>query len=115
MRNYKLLSVMAVAGLVAAISPDLAFATTGASGAGQDFGKDLVALMSGNWGTLAGLLVAILGLYTWLVKQETWWGIMMLVFGIAVTAFPGLFANMQDGFKSAIQGSSADKQTIITK
>lgn len=105
-----MLGILAVA-LV--LTPDVSWAQ-GAPDVGKSFGDDVLALVRGNWGTLIGLGIALLGLYTWLVKQDTFVGILMMIAGIAITAFPGIFGSMQDAFQTAFNasGASTDRQNL---
>ena len=75
-------------------------------------------LIRGNWGTIIGLLIALFGLYMWLVKQETW-GIMVIVGGVMVTFFPGIFDTLDSGLRTVFGefdstttiGAGTDAQT----
>lgn len=111
MISTKNFSMMMFAGLVAVlftVMPDMAHAAA----TGDNAVSDISALITGNIGTLIGLGIALLGLYTWLVQQSSW-GIVMIIGGVAVTAFPGLFNSMQGGFAAlfADTGAKADTAT----
>ena len=109
MTSKKNFSMMLFAGFVAILftmMPEMANASAPAGGAGSSTADDLQTLITGNIGTLVGLGIALLGLYTWLVQQSSW-GVIMIIGGVAVTAFPGLFQSMQGGFSAAFSGSGA--------
>ncbi|MFZ2586556.1 MAG: hypothetical protein WAZ18_00300 [Alphaproteobacteria bacterium] len=47
-------------------------------------------LVTGNIGFFIGLLLAVWGIWTWVVKQETMAGIFMIVGGVLITISPGV-------------------------
>ncbi len=102
--------LLALAAVAMALMPDVALAADPT--VGESVGEDLVALLKGNIGTIVGLGIALLGLYTWLVQQSGW-GVIMIIGGVVVTAFPGLFSSLQDGFTAAFTDASSDQQTIL--
>lgn len=113
-QSYKLTILLLLVTFGLAL-PDLALAgstTTSSTAVGSTALSDVAKLVTGNIGTLIGLGIALLGLYTWLVQQSSW-GIVMIIGGVAVTAFPGLFANLQAGFSSAFSGSSSSTSTVL--
>ncbi len=104
----KKFSMMMFAGLVAVLftlMPEMANAATGDDALG-----DIRDVIAGNVGTLIGLGIALLGLYTWLVQQSSW-GVIMIVGGVAITAFPGIFSGMQDGFATMFAATGATDDT----
>lgn len=65
-----------------------------AQGIGDAGGKFLTTInhvLTGNIMLAVGLIVAVLGLWMWLVKQETSAGIMMIIGGVILTAAPAIF------------------------
>lgn len=50
----------------------------------------LQSLITGNLGLFIGLILAVFGIWTWVVKQETMAGIMMIVGGVLITIAPGV-------------------------
>jgi hypothetical protein len=97
--KMKKLFMFALFGLVAVtmtMVPDMALA-----GAGADFYADLQTALTGNIGTIAGLLIAIFGLYIWLVQQASW-GIIMIIGGVLVTIFPQVFDSVSTGTQDAL-------------
>jgi len=101
-KNIFLVAIFAVLGLALAMMPELAIAQD----AGESALDDLLAGMTGSIGTFVGLLIALFGLYVWLVQQNTW-GIMIIIAGVAVTAFPGIFDGMRDGLNAALSNTGA--------
>ena len=112
----KKLFTFALFGFVAValtLVPDMAHAT---ATPGSDLLGDISGLLSGNVGTLIGLGIAIMGLYMWLVQQASW-GIVMIIGGVAITAFPGIFLGIKNGFNSifdsSIEGAAPTAQTSL--
>lgn len=50
----------------------------------------LAGIISGNIGLAIGLVITAFGFYQALVEQKTW-GWVMIIGGLAITAWPGLF------------------------
>lgn len=90
---------------VFALVPDVAMA--------QDTGAglldDIQNLFGSNLGTVIGLGISLFGLWMWLVQQSSW-GLIILIFGAALTAFPGIFGSMQSAFKGAFSGVGAGEE-----
>lgn len=85
---------IALVGLVALAPEALANVDSTAQGAGSSVITGINSVISGNIGLFIGVGLALFGLYTWLVAQNTGTGIIMIIGGVAVTAFPGLFEGM---------------------
>lgn len=51
----------------------------------------LTSLVTGNVGLAIGLGATIFGIYTWVVKQSTGLGLIMIIGGILFTLAPGVF------------------------
>lgn len=98
MKSIKFLGLVAVLAVMAA-EPALA---QDATNAGESITTELVDLVQGNIGTAIGLAIALFGLWTWIVKQTTW-GIVMIIGGVILTAFPGIFDNLREGVASTFQ------------
>lgn len=103
--------VFALFGALLAMMPEMALANTTEGGVGGDLFADIQRMMSGNLGTIVGLVLALFGLYTWLVQQASW-GLMMIIGGVALTAFPGIFDSLQTGFDNAFKDADFDKATV---
>lgn len=101
--------VLAVA-LIVEPGNALAASSGGAAGAGSAMSKDVADLITGNLGAVIGLGVSLFGLWLWLMQQNSW-GLAILIFGAAITAFPGLFNSVQSGFISAFNLQDATIQT----
>lgn len=102
----KLFTVMfvALAATVFAMLPEAALAQS-ADQAGEDLMQNVLNMMTGSLGTLIGLGIALFGLYMWLIQQSSW-GIMVMIGGVALTAFPGIFDWMREGFADATGGEA---------
>lgn len=86
------------------LAPDMAHAA--GSTAGQSLLQDITGLLTGSMGTVVGLGISLFGLWVWLAQQSSW-GLLIVIAGAAITAFPGLYKGMTDGFKAAFAGSGA--------
>lgn len=102
------LSLALVAGFVL-VGGD-AFAAVGDAG-----GSVLTAIegaVTGNIGLVIGLVLAILGLWTWIVKQETAAGIVMIIGGVLITVAPGIFDTARDIIGPIIGTADADNDAL---
>lgn len=102
MRKYLFLFVI---GFTLLITPEFAFAANTTAGGGLL--ADVQALLQGSLGTVVGLGISLFGLWVWLAQQSSW-GILILIAGAAITAFPGLYAGLTESFKSAFSSSGAN-------
>lgn len=108
------LAFIMVFAMALTLMPEMAFAqsvgSAGLQDAGGAFTASFVQTIQGNIGLLIGLGIAFFGLWTWIMSQNSW-GIVMIIGGIAVTAFPGLFdgvANtLRPVFSTIASGSSS--------
>ena len=106
---YSTIGLMAVA---VVLMPESALATqtvqppgtgnTGAIGVADELFGDVVGLVSGNLGTVIGLVLSVFGLWMWLVQQATW-GLLIVIGGAALTAFPGIYTSLNQGLTTAFQ------------
>lgn len=71
-----------------------------AGSAGANLLGTVTDMLSGSIGTIIGLGLAFLGLWTWIVKQETAAGITMILGGVALTMLPQVF----EGAKGVVGG-----------
>ena len=62
-----------------------------AESAGTNLLTTLNSLLTGNLMLAIGLAIAVIGLWVWLVKQETMAGIFMIIGGVLLTAAPAIF------------------------
>ena len=111
MNKRTLFTVAAVAMLTLVAHP--AFASE-ASSAGTSFLTTLQDLITGKLGLFIGLGITILGLWTWIIKQETGAGIVMIIGGVLITVAPGLFNGVHDFVNSAVTGISGGNNTTVT-
>jgi type IV secretory pathway VirB2 component (pilin) len=82
-------------------------AGSGAAQAGGNVLNTFVGLLTGNIGTVIGLFVVVLGLWTWIIKQETGAGIIMIIGGVVITLVPQLFTgtrNFMEGILNNFAG-----------
>lgn len=109
-----ILAFIMVFAVALSLMPEMAMAQSALTGnslqtAGGAFTNTFVQTLQGNIGLLIGLGIAFFGLWTWIMSQNSW-GIVMIIGGIAVTAFPGLFdgvANtLRPVFSTIANGSS---------
>ena len=100
----KQFAIFAVVAGVATVMGGNAFADTGYT-AGASLLADFVGNLEGTGGTTVGLLISLVGLYMWIWNQVSW-GIFVAVGGALLTAFPGIFANLQEGSKSAFTATT---------
>ena len=108
--NLTIFSVMGLVAVTATMLPDLAFAQAGSSvsGGGTSVGEnlfnDVQELIRGNLGIVAGLGLSLFGLWMWLVQQATW-GLLIVIGGAALTAFPGIYGAINTNIKNSFQSS----------
>jgi len=95
-----LLLFVGVFTLVATLTPEAAFAQGQAASVGQSLFTDIQTLIRGNLGVLAGLLISLFGLWMWLVQQSSW-GLLIVIAGAALTAFPGIYSGISQGISNA--------------
>lgn len=103
-KGVALCAVFGLLAVIGAMLPDVALAQ--APGVGKEPLLDVYGQVVGNIGTLIGLAIALFGLWIWLINGTSW-GVVMILGGVAVTAFPGLWGAMQDGFQVAFNDSGA--------
>ena len=100
----KKLFTFALFGFVAValtLVPEMAHA---AGGDGTAFLKDITDALAGTYGTIFGLLLALMGLYMWLVQQASW-GIVLIIGGVVFTVFPSIFTNIKSGITTTFDKS----------
>lgn len=102
MRKFVMFSLFLLAFAVVAAVPDAM-----ASNVGDQFLNDVTSLITGNLGTLLGLGISLFGLWMWLVQQSSW-GLIILIAGAALTAFPGIYGSISSGFQDAFQATQED-------
>lgn len=95
---------------------DPAMAQSGnVSGAGGNLKGTLETLLTGNIGLFIGLAVVVLGLWTWIIKQETGAGITMIIGGVLITLAPGMFNGVRDFTKEVMVGFGGNVETVQKK
>lgn len=105
----------ALLAVVLTMAPESAMAAgvgdTTSQGAGAELLDSTLGLITGSLGTLIGLGIALFGLYMWLIQQSSW-GIMVMIGGVAITAFPGIFEWMRTGFSDATGGKATGSADV---
>lgn len=82
-------------------------------GAGNNLKTALETAITGNLGLFLGLAIVVLGLWTWIIKQETGAGITMIIGGVVITLAPGLFNGVRTFMSEAIGGFGGNTETVI--
>lgn len=100
----------ALLAVVLTMAPESAMATS--VNAGEELQTSIFNMLTGSLGTLIGLGIALFGLYMWLIQQSSW-GIMVMIGGVALTAFPGIFEWMRGGFADATDGKATTAQDTL--
>ncbi|MCA3244238.1 MAG: TrbC/VirB2 family protein [Alphaproteobacteria bacterium] len=92
---------------------DPALAQSGnVSGAGSNLLNTLQTAITGNLGLFIGLAIVVLGLWTWIIRQETGAGITMIIGGVVITLAPGLFNGVRTFMGEAISGFGGNVNTV---
>lgn len=93
-----------------------------ASSAGGQLKDTFLNIVTGNLGLVVGLAIAFLGLWTWIVGQEAFAGIIMIIGGILLTMLPGIFkgfrgmvAPVVDEFSTGDKGASSNRGGVDAK
>lgn len=94
-KNMMTFGLFALLAVIFTMAPDVALAQTapGVDDKGASFLNAFAGGMESNFGLMVGLILAALGLWRWLMSQDSW-GVMMIVGGIVITAFPGIFEGL---------------------
>lgn len=108
MRKFVMFGLALLAFAVIAAVPDVMAASgSNSSSVGSTFLDDVTGIISGNLGTLLGLGISLFGLWMWLVQQSSW-GLIILIAGAALTAFPGIYGSISGGFQDAFNATQED-------
>lgn len=76
--------------------------------------KDTVqGWVTGNIGLAIGLILAVFGIWTWVVKQETMAGIFLIIGGVLITIAPGVM-NTMSSFINPITSGFGGSNTNVT-
>lgn len=106
-----LFSTAAVA-LMAVVLANPAFAQ--ADSAGETALSTLIDVITGSIGTLLGLGITILGLWTWIIGQKTGAGIIMIIGGVALTMAPSIFTGAQEMVGGVVEQFSGGDSSMGT-
>ena len=110
MTKLKIFSIMGLAVFAVAMLPEVASAQALAGGAtdvGNTLYQNVQDLIRGNLGVVIGLVLSLFGLWMWLVQQATW-GLLIVIGGAALTAFPGIYGSISSGITNAFSGTFSD-------
>lgn len=99
LKRYIPMMLMALFMVVLLVEPS--FADGNASTAGDSLKDTFLGVVTGNLGLVVGLAIAFLGLWTWIVGQEAFAGIIMIIGGILLTMLPGIFKGFR-GFVTPV-------------
>lgn len=113
MNKRTLFTVAAMVVMVLAASHSFAAPATtgGGSDIGQSYYDTLKGMITGNFGFFLGLGITVLGIWTWVIKQQTGAGVTMIIGGVLITLAPNLFSNVQ-GFIGDVVDTS-DSNTAV--
>ena len=104
MKKFGILFSLALVAGFTMLAPEAVAQSTDLGG---NFAETLMKTLRGNGGIFIGVAIALLGLYTWLMKQNTW-GVVMIIGGVAFTAFPGLFDGVAEGLNTVASSLGVD-------
>lgn len=85
-----------------------------ATTAGGNMLDTLQGLITGQIGLFIGLAIVVLGLWTWIIKQETGAGITMILGGVLITLAPGIFNGVREFADSALTTFSEGNNDTVT-
>ncbi|MCP5405697.1 MAG: hypothetical protein H6922_05705 [Pseudomonadaceae bacterium] len=108
LNTQTIFTLLLVAGLAMVGGDALATnGTTGSAGAGQTVLNQIIGAITGNIGLIIGLVLAILGIWTWVVKQETAAGIMLIIGGVLITVSPGVFNTLRSMVNPVVDAAAS--------
>ena len=111
-KSWPMMAVLALFAVVLLLAPEHAFAAD--SNVGSSLLTDIQGILRGNLGVVVGLAISLFGLWMWLAQQSSW-GLLIVIAGAALTAFPGIYGNLSQGFRSAFQTSQGDASQAKTQ
>lgn len=94
----------AVAMVVMTLAVSQGFAQDGTQ-VGSDFFNTLQDMITGNFGFFLGLGITVLGIWTWVIKQQTGAGIAMIIGGVLITLSPSLFSSVRNFVGDAVEAT----------
>ncbi|RYG60785.1 MAG: hypothetical protein EON60_05900 [Alphaproteobacteria bacterium] len=106
-----MLGVAAVAAMSLALTAP-AFAQTSGSELGSSFFESLTGAITGNIGFFLGLLLAVWGIWVWVVQQKTGAGVMMIIGGVLITLTPSLFTSIRNFAGNALSTVNGGSNTV---
>ncbi len=91
---------------------DPTLAQNNAATAGSNALTTLQDAITGRIGLFIGLAIVVLGLWTWIIKQETGTGITMIIGGVLITLAPSMFNGAREfigGVVTTFSGNSGNR------
>lgn len=107
---YKTFGLLAITAVVGSMLPADVWAQNAAGNAGKETFELIKDLFTGNIGLIVGLVIAAYGLWKWLISQETW-GLILVIGGVLITIFPGIFGGIQEGTVQLLDTVTEDPTT----
>jgi hypothetical protein len=108
MKLNQLLTATVLMALVAA--PAFAQYST----AGQSVLDAINGILNSPVMLILGLGLAVIGVWTWLVKQETMAGILMIVGGVVLTGIPAIFRGTTTVVAPVLEGVGEKQDDVAT-
>lgn len=113
MNKRTLFTVAAMLVMTMVASHSFAVGSVGGSGNGGTIGESyfstLQGAITGNFGFFLGLGITVLGIWTWVIKQQTGAGVTMIIGGVLITLSPNLFSNVQSFVGSVVDTSTGNE------
>lgn len=106
MRDAFMIFAIALALSMSMVVDAFAQVASGGAAVGGSLLADIQSLISGRVGMVIGLAISLFGLWMWLVQQSAF-GVVIVIAGAALTAFPGLYGSLTSAFRSAFGGTGA--------
>jgi type IV secretory pathway VirB2 component (pilin) len=111
MKKQSLITSLAVVAMMLVVSGAFAQNSQDAGQIGQSYFTTLQEAITGNFGFFLGLGITVLGIWTWVIKQQTGAGVTMIVGGVLITLSPSLFSNVQSFVGSVVDSSTGAEAT----
>jgi hypothetical protein len=82
-----------------------------AGAAGEEESRILADFIYSPWGTVLGLVAALIGLWQFLIYRS-FWGLIVIVLGVLFTMFPGLFTSLYNGVIPMVEQTGGTRTEI---
>jgi type IV secretory pathway VirB2 component (pilin) len=110
-QRYFSLAFLTMALMVLA-APAFAQSTGNAGDVGSEFFNSLQDMITGNVGFFLGLAITVLGIWTWVIKQQTGAGVIMIIGGVLITLSPSLFNSAQNFLNDTLETVNGGGNTL---